>query len=63
MIKVSVTDGNVDRSLKKLKREMSVSQILSKAKSKRFHEKPGVKRKREEMENKRNWQKRNRRNY
>ena len=57
---VIVQDGNIDRSMRDLKRKLSNNLVLSKVKSKQSYEKPGVKRKREKKENTINCRKRNR---
>ena len=58
---IIVRDGDIDRSMRDLKRANNLT--LSKAKSKQAYEKPGVKRKREKKENTNNWRKRNRGNF
>jgi len=44
MTKVEVQDGNVDNALRKFKVKVARSGVPSELKKKKYHEKPGVKR-------------------
>lgn len=62
MTKVVVQDGNFDLAFKKFKAKVAKSGVPSELKKRKYHEKPGVKRRNEIKEGIKNSHKRNKKN-
>lgn len=54
---VFVTNGNVDKALRKFKKKVSESGILQETRNREFYEKPTTARKRAKNQARRRWQK------
>jgi small subunit ribosomal protein S21 len=54
---VLVTDGNVDKALRKFKKKIQTSGILDDVRAKEFYEKPTTERKRKKSAAQNRWQK------
>lgn len=54
---VTVTDGNVDRALRKFKKKIATSGLLQDLKEREFYEKPTTTRKRKKSAAKNRWNK------
>ena len=54
---VLVTDGNVDKALRKFKKKIQTSGILDDIRAREFYEKPTTERKRKKSAAKNRWQK------
>ena len=61
MTHVAVRNGNLDGALRKFKQKVARDGIPSEFKKREAYDKPGVRRREEEKENKRNFHKRNKR--
>jgi small subunit ribosomal protein S21 len=60
-IQVEVTDGNIEKALKDLKKKMAFEGVYKEIKRRRFYEKPSVEKKRKREESARRLKKRERR--
>ena len=63
MTKVVVSNGNIDGALKKFKAKVARSGVPSELKKRKYHQKPGVKRRLAKKEAIKNSRKNNRKNY
>lgn len=63
MATVEVRNGNIDGALKRFKMQVAKDGIPSEIKKRKFHEKPGVKKRNEKKENIKNAKKHNKNKY